>query len=106
MVSLWREVTGEGPPLVFVSGLGQSHVSWTLTVPFFSKRWTCVTFDNRGTGQSPVPPGPYSIEEMADDAAGLLDELGVGRELGGVSLGASVRRRSPTATLVASRGWS
>ncbi|MGE5596229.1 MAG: alpha/beta fold hydrolase [Hyphomicrobiales bacterium] len=88
---LYYEVAGEGPPLLFVSGLGGNHTAWTLTVPQFAKRWQCITFDNRGTGESDVPPGPYTIEEMADDAAALLEVLGIeGAACVGVSLGASV----------------
>lgn len=90
-VSLYWEERGEGPPLLFVSGLGQNHLSWALTTPAFEKRWRCITFDNRGSGQSSVPPGPYSIEEMADDTAALLDHLEIpSATCVGVSLGASV----------------
>lgn len=90
-LNLYYEESGEGEPLIFVSGLGQSHVSWALTTPPFAKRWRCITFDNRGTGESSVPPGPYTIEAMADDVAGLLDHLGIATAtFVGVSLGASV----------------
>ena len=90
-LELYHEESGDGPPLVFVSGLGQNHASWTLTVPAFARRWRCISFDNRGTGQSPVPPGPYTIEEMAGDAAALMAKLRISQATWvGVSLGSSV----------------
>jgi pimeloyl-ACP methyl ester carboxylesterase len=52
-----------------------------------------ITYDNRGTGQSDCPPDPktYSMRVLADDAAALLDELGVEKaHVSGLSLGSTV----------------
>lgn len=51
--------------------------AWRFQVPAFAERWRTVTFDNRGTGRSFKPPGPYSIELLADDAASVLEVLGI-----------------------------
>ena len=84
------EVSGEGENLLFISGLGGDRSSWALVTPKFPGR-RCVVFDNRGTGKGPLPPGPYSIEQMADDTAALIRELGIGPvDVVGVSMGASV----------------
>ena len=42
------------------------------------KRFTVITVDNRGTGRSEVPPGPYPIDDLADDTAALVEHLGLG----------------------------
>lgn len=90
-IRLHYQEQGEGDPLLFISGLGRNHTSWSLVVPSFAKKHRCVVFDNRGAGLSGVPPGPYTIEQMADDAAALLDALGIAQaDCAGVSLGGSV----------------
>jgi 3-oxoadipate enol-lactonase len=90
-VRLYYEVEGDGPPLLLVSGLGASSLAWATAVPRLAADHTVVTFDNRGTGRSEVPAGPYAIDDMADDAAALLDHLGLGPVAAvGWSLGGSV----------------
>ena len=64
---------GDGPPLLLLNGLGYANWAWQRQLPELSKTFRCIAVENRGTGRSPKPPGPYSIEEMADDAAGVLD---------------------------------
>ena len=59
-----------------------------------------ITFDNRGIGESEIPPGPYTVEQMAGDALRVLDEAGVerahvlGASLGGFIAQALARRAS------------
>ena len=77
-LSLFVSVTGSGPPLLWVAGLGDDHSSWASQIPRFANDYTCIVFDNRGCGQSSTPPGPYTIAEMAQDAHLLLAELGAG----------------------------
>jgi 3-oxoadipate enol-lactonase len=69
---LYAEIRGAGPPLLLVQGLGYATWAWQRQVPAFAARWTTIAFDNRGAGRSPKPPGPYSLEELADDAAAVL----------------------------------
>lgn len=75
---LFYEVVGEGPPLLLLSGLGASRVGFAPVVPALARRYRVITCDNRGTGRSGVPPGPYSIEQMAADTVVLIEHLGLG----------------------------
>ena len=70
---LYAEEHGDGPALLLLNGLGYANWAWQRQLPDWSRRFRCIAVENRGTGRSPKPPGPYSIEEMADDAAEMLD---------------------------------
>lgn len=72
-MKLYSEEHGSGHPLLLITGLGYAIWSWQRQIPDWSRQFTCVAVDNRGTGRSPKPPGPYSIEQMADDAANALE---------------------------------
>lgn len=88
------EVSGSGDPLLLVNGLGSDLTEWLCQVPAFSARYRVIAFDNRGAGKSEVPPGPYTTAQMADDAAALLDGLGIARaHLLGVSLGGMIAQQ-------------
>src|SRR5881409_1631380 len=84
------EVHGSGEPVLLIMGLGSNAYGWWRTIPWLAERYEVVAFDNRGTGRSDVPDGPYSIAQMAADAAGVLDAAGhatahvVGASLGGM----------------------
>jgi pimeloyl-ACP methyl ester carboxylesterase len=72
-VKLYVEEHGEGHPLLLITGLGYAIWSWQRQLPAWSRRFRCIAVENRGTGRSPKPAGPYSIEELADDAAEALE---------------------------------
>jgi 3-oxoadipate enol-lactonase len=69
---------GQGDPLLLIMGFGMPGDAWLGSLPFLDG-FRSVYFDNRGTGQSACPEGSYTIEQMADDAAGLIDHLGMAR---------------------------
>lgn len=71
-MELYVEEHGDGHPLLLLTGLGYAIWSWQRQLPAWSQRFRCIAVENRGTGRSPKPPGPYSIEGMADDAAAVL----------------------------------
>jgi 3-oxoadipate enol-lactonase len=85
---LYVEEHGEGPPLLLLTGLGYAIWSWQRQLPEWSRRFRCIAVENRGTGRSPKPPGPYSIEQIADDAAEMLD--GRRAHVAGFSMGGYV----------------
>lgn len=71
-------VVGSGPPLIFITGLGGRADYWHLQVKHFSNRFTCITYDHPGIGNSPSVPTPYSISGWADDVIKIADALGHG----------------------------
>ncbi|PWT90852.1 MAG: alpha/beta hydrolase [Acidobacteria bacterium] len=77
-VDLYYEVHGNGDPILLIPGLGSDANTWAPFVPAFSSYRT-ILIENRGSGRSAKPPGPYTTEEMADDAAAILDYLGINR---------------------------
>jgi pimeloyl-ACP methyl ester carboxylesterase len=68
----WKE-EGRGEPLLLIMGLGATHVWWHRLTPILSSRFRTILFDNRGVGESDMPPGPYDMAAMADDAMAVLD---------------------------------
>lgn len=79
---------GEGPVLVLVHGVGSRLEAWDAVVGALGGRYRTIRLDQRGHGLSDKPAGPYSLEGMVGDVAGLLDTLSVPRcHLAGFSLG-------------------
>lgn len=93
--SLFYETIGDAsrPPLVLIQGLGAQMIGWRRE---FCQRiadagFYVIRFDNRDVGESQKFDGlDYSVAEMAEDTAGLLDALGmpaahiVGQSMGGM----------------------
>lgn len=89
-VAVHHEVTGpaDAPVVVLSNSLGSTLEMWDAQVDRLSDRFRVVRYDTRGHGRSPVPPGPYSIDDVTDDVVALLDGLGVQRaHFVGLSLG-------------------
>src|SRR5258706_6509859 len=73
---LYFEVHGEGAPVVLIMGIGYDSTLWKLAqVPALSQKFRVVIFDNRDSGRSSKAGGPYTIGDMADDVAALMDSL-------------------------------
>jgi 3-oxoadipate enol-lactonase len=91
-IQLQYDLHGDGEPLLLIMGFGLSSASWRPEfVASMSRTFRAITFDNRGTGRSDQPDGPLSIAVLADDAAALLDALGIARpHVLGVSMGGSI----------------
>jgi 3-oxoadipate enol-lactonase len=86
----WDE-QGEGEPVLLIMGLAYPSQMWYRTRPLLASWYRTLAFDNRGIGQSDVPPGPYPIALMASDAAAVLDAAGIeSAHVFGVSLGGMV----------------
>ncbi len=76
-VNIHYEARGKGPPLLLISGTGHDHTFWSGQLPLFERDYSCIVFDNRGMGRSSVPRSGYSLADMADDAAAVLDAAGI-----------------------------
>ncbi|MFQ5651698.1 MAG: alpha/beta fold hydrolase [bacterium] len=87
-IQLYYEISGSGPYLVLIEGLGVATWLWERQAVDFANHFTTVVYDNRGVGKSGKPPGPYSISMMADDLAGLMQALKIPKaHILGVSMG-------------------
>lgn len=90
-ISLYYEIYGDGPPLVLISGLGGDRTFWSASVERLSPRFRVIVFDTRGIGKSDAPREPYTMEQFADDLAGLLDAIGIERaHVLGFSMGGNI----------------
>ena len=80
----------DGTPVLLIQGLGMNARGWALQRGAFGRHHRCIAIDNRGTGHSDAPPGPYDLVRMATDAVEVLDAEGierahvVGASMGGV----------------------
>jgi pimeloyl-ACP methyl ester carboxylesterase len=92
------DVRGEGPCVLFLHAFPLGLVMWDAEARALEAGHRVVRFDCRGFGASPPGDGLLSMERIADDAAGLLDHLGVSRavvcglSMGGYAAFALVRR--------------
>lgn len=84
------DVTGEGPALLLIPGLGGSAEFWAPVVPLLAPNYKVIAVDHRGAGRSDRPIGRYAIEQIAADTARILDALKiasadvVGHSTGGI----------------------
>ena len=74
---IWTEQVGQGPDVLLIGGLGDTVESWQFQLDGLADRYRLTAFDNRGAGRTAMPPGPVTVELMADDAAQVLQALEV-----------------------------
>ena len=85
---IWWDAEGEGEPLLLIQGLGYSSDMWWRLLPELTPHFRVIRFDNRGTGRTGVPDGPYPVPTMAADALAVLDAAGeTSAHVMGVSMG-------------------
>jgi pimeloyl-ACP methyl ester carboxylesterase len=75
--NIYWEEHGAGDPLLLIMGLGATLEWWHRLMPVLKTHYRTVVYDNRGVGRSDVPPGPYSIPQMAEDAVAVMDAAGL-----------------------------
>jgi 3-oxoadipate enol-lactonase len=86
----WEE-QGAGAPVLLLHGLGYTRQGWGPLRELLARRYRVLSYDNRGIGESEIPPGPYTVAELADDAVDVLDAAGAERaHVIGASLGGMV----------------
>lgn len=72
-ITIHYKVQGSGPTLLLISGTGHDLNFWSGQLPAFAAKFRTIVFDNRGVGQSSLAPPGYTLRDMADDAARVLD---------------------------------
>lgn len=85
-------VTGSGPPLILITGYGGTMEGWDRRlVDALARQHRVVIFDNAGVGGTQPLPAPLSIDAMANQAAALIDALGLRRpDVLGWSMGSMI----------------
>jgi pimeloyl-ACP methyl ester carboxylesterase len=107
--SIYYEVAGEGPPLLFLhGGFGGLGTGAVTAEPFpwyeeFVKKYKVITFDRRSSGRSSAPESEHSLELFADDGLQLLRHLGIPEaviwgESAGVAIAITFAMGHPDAT--------
>src|SRR3712207_5539058 len=82
---------GDGPALLLVPGIPAISSDWFPFAERLAERFRVVVYDNRGSGRSDAPLGPYTVPQLARDAVAVLDALGIERaHVFGVSLGGMI----------------
>ena len=76
--STWYDEHGSGPPLLLIPGLGASRLSWWKQIEPLSRHYRVISIDNRDAGDSAHATAPYSIGELAEDAAQVIEALDLG----------------------------
>jgi 3-oxoadipate enol-lactonase len=88
---MYYELAGGGPPLVLIAGLGLDLSECGQLIDALATHHQVLAFDNRGAGRTDKPDEPYTVRQMADDTAGLMQVLGVERaHVVGMSLGGRI----------------
>ncbi len=81
----------EAETVAFVEGLGYGRWMWEWQARALTDDYHVLLWDNRGTGESDAPEGPYTIDEMAGDLEAVLDDAGVERaHVVGASMGGMI----------------
>ncbi len=108
-INIHYELSGKEKASVVVlsHSLACSQVMWWPQIELLESHFRVLRFDTRGHGQSQAPEGPYTLEQLVDDAIGLLDALKldrvywVGLSMGGmIGQGLALRDQSRLNTLV------
>jgi pimeloyl-ACP methyl ester carboxylesterase len=82
---------GQGEPLVLIMGLGADGSLWEDHVRAYESRFRCILIDNRGSGLSDKPQGPYTTRMMAEDVLGVMDALEIEKaHISGISMGSAI----------------
>lgn len=97
-------VEGSGPVLFLIHGIGARRATFAKLVEGLKDRFTCISYDLRGHGDSPVPKERFGLDELVEDLEALRSRIGVekahfaGHSLGGM-IGPAYARRFPSRVL-------
>lgn len=91
---LYYEVSGSGPPLTLIMGLGCTARQWQWLMPLLTPSFQVTVFDNRDVGRSGRATAEYTTDQFADDTAALLDALQIKRShIFGISVGGMIAQK-------------
>ena len=90
-IEVFYDRSGSGRPLLFLNGSGATLATTAPLINAFRARFDVVAHDQRGLGETEVPPAPYEMADYAADALALLDHVGWETALvAGISFGGMV----------------
>jgi len=90
-IDIHYTLEGEGPTVTMSHALGCTLSIWDEQAKALSGRYRVLRYDTRGHGQTGVPSGPYSLDQMAEDLFGLLTGLGIEKtHFVGISMGGMI----------------
>jgi 3-oxoadipate enol-lactonase len=94
-ININYEIQGSGAPLLMIMGLSFSLRDWgNKFTELLAQHYQLILFDNRDAGLTSKSTRSYSIADMADDAAGLLDALNIPKaHVFGVSMGGAIAQQ-------------
>ncbi|MFT4561330.1 MAG: 3-oxoadipate enol-lactonase [Gammaproteobacteria bacterium] len=82
------EGPSDAPAIIFSNSLGANISMWQLQADHFKSDFRIIRYDHRGHGRSEVTAGPYSFEQLCNDAVALMDALNIERaHFVGLSMG-------------------
>lgn len=93
-------IAGSGPPLFMIHGIGSRRSGWDGIIERLCDRFTCISYDLRGHGESPVSAGEFGLDELVVDLEALRARLDIdqahfiGHSLGGM-IGPAYARKYP-----------
>jgi len=89
-----RAGPADAETVVFVEGIGYGRWMWRWQRRAVEDDYDTIVWDNRGTGESSEPEGPYTMVEMAADLAAVLDDAGVqSAHVVGASMGGMIAQQ-------------
>ena len=90
-INMYYRICGGGEPLVILQEAGIEISSMYNVLDAFAENYQVIALDNRGTGRTDMPDEHYSIEMMAEDTIGLMDEIGIkSAHVLGISMGSRI----------------
>ena len=88
---IFYEARGDGPPLMLLHGYPLSGALFARMREALEDDYTVITVDHRGYGKSETDENPGTVEQYADDALAVMDELGIeAAAIGGMSMGGPI----------------
>jgi 3-oxoadipate enol-lactonase len=89
--TIWWNSTGSGSPILLINGLSSPSSVWFRLTPLLEKTHRVIVFDNLGTGRTDTPSEPWTIADMAEAGAKVLEAAGEAKAaVLGISLGGMI----------------